>query len=233
MYCYGSEGQPSTKWERYLRSMLPSVRHAEVVWAEDTFKYRWKPRHILPGLTVTVTLMGVALGLGPLLKRIDPVVALVVVHNAPMLVGMLIDHIAGWPAPLARTVFGFVGTAGITMHFLKRPNHCLHTEELHVYIEGAEDWSPSQRLRACLYFGIARINYFYPPMASVISRSVSAYVLMSQYMRVYRATGSREEALHFAMGMRAFSTQFRRRLVFVLLILFVLLLAGWGTSLLL
>ena len=227
-------GTPHQKWEGYLRGKLPKVEHQEIAWPKLKYQ-KWKLRHVLPGIVVTLTLLGLGIALVPLAEMASLRLAFVLAHNLLVTVGAAADNVFGIPEQGGRLVCAILSLAGIQLFFMRYERYKYRDwksqEEVQIYCEGAEDWRFSQRLRSCIHFGIAHANYLYPPLVNVISRSVSAGVLMSQYLRVYRATGSREEALEFVVSMRAVSMHIRVTFVRAIFTLVVLVATCWLVAL--
>jgi hypothetical protein len=86
----------------------------------------------------------------------------------------------------------------------------MHEEQ--AYREGAEEWAPRERVKACVIFALLHLwNWFYP-LALLAPLATGGAWLMGMYLRSYRRNGKRIVALtqaalyHYAYNRLAIGT---------------------------
>ena len=192
--------RPTDGWYNgTLMRMLPPPPARHIVFSFGELKERFRWRHYAWG----IPLIGVIVGMIQLQIHLVPVMKHSVVSGI-----MALGEAVG--------ISGFVALAAVFVawQLLRKrrsqsaksstSNHSPHTYgffnkaavyEEQAFREGAENWGPGQRVISCLVFGAVHMTNLIYPLATILPLSLGGAVFMFVYLRSYRRTRFRRNAV--------------------------------------
>lgn len=224
--------KPIAKLQEIVHLLMPETKDQQFIEAPQ-FYIIAKRRHWVIASIMALCIYGAAFALQQWPSHAW------LLDNPPITLGKLLDAVTGSQLPSQAIGYAILAGALVLMWYLwiqmppkfprkssstpEQPGQQNHetlqrasfmerivTAEECVFRQGAEDWSPLQRTRACLAFSLSHVALFIFPYGMAVAHFIMGIIFMAEYLRVFRRTSSRHAAitasgsLHYATNLATF-----------------------------